>query len=161
MNKSVLFDKESDAIIVFLVEFNLKDEDLYFTNLVDEDIIYNGKTYESRGIVGEIPSEDETRLHTIDVRIDNVDQEMVQKFRTHTGSDGTASISLFNAENEEILFGPFNFLIQECKSVSPNTIEVTLGHQDFLNAIFPKIRFIPSYFPALFKETIITHEIQT
>lgn len=146
-----LYKNDIQAAYIFLFELELENETLRYCKNT-EDIIHNTNTYYARGMTAPIPDQRQERLTSVSIQLDNTDRELSFKLRSHTGSQPIAKVfTVFSDDLETIVDGPYNFIATAASTRDANTVEINLSHEDLLNSAYPKLRFTPHFFPALFR----------
>ena len=114
-------------------------------------IVSRGNTFTPYPFQIVLPTDDGEKLRQVTLTMDNVSLELIDEFRSVTGSDPIGvkvEMILASIPNE------VQYSLEELKVVAVqytrDTIQATLGLDDFLNTEIPSERYTPTNFRGLY-----------
>jgi hypothetical protein len=145
-----IFAQETGEAVFFLVEIDHPDfvQPIRLVNN-NENVISGGETYFAFPFDVSIPSEKSDELPSTQIRICNVDRQMIAALRALT-TEPTVTLSVvLGSTPNTVEVGPFAFKLSNY-SFDALSISGALGYEDILNEPFPSGAFNPAEWPGLF-----------
>ena len=145
--------QQTDEIYLVLVEINHPSlmTPLRFVNNSDgDDVTSNGDVYTAYPFEMKMPDDQEGKEPTAEIRIDNVDRELMDEVRSITG-ELTMEISVvLQSTPDTIEWGPLDFEVRGVTYDASNII-FRLSYSVFIREPFPYIAFDTTNFPGMFQ----------
>lgn len=114
-----------------------------------EEVTSNGTAYQPYAFTVALPSDEEGKVTSVQLVIDNVDRAIVEAART-TNAPVTVSISVVLADNPDTVeVGPYDFILRSV-SYTQETVSGQLVYQERLEREFPQHRMTARLVPGLF-----------
>jgi hypothetical protein len=114
-----------------------------------EEIISNGVTYQPYAFTAALPSDEEGKVTSVQLVIDNVDRQIVEAART-TNAPVNVSLSVVLADDPDTVeVGPYDFVLRSV-SYNQETVSGQLVYQERLERQYPQHRMTARLVPGLF-----------
>lgn len=135
----------------FLVLLQIDHADLNTPIRVTSDAVdttHNSNTYKAFPFDVQLPESADDQISRIQLRIDNVDRQIVDTIRT-ISSAPTVTLKVVLASSPDVIeAGPFTFEMVDVQ-YDAKIVTGQLEYTDFLNMAYPKDRFTPADFLSL------------
>jgi len=115
----------------------------------NEDITSRGNTFTAFNFQIQLPSEEEDSITDVQLRIDNVDRQIVETVRSLSSAPEVTMEIVLSSDPDTVEAGPFNFELQEA-TYDAVQVTGTLGYPPVLDEPFPGDLFTPQNHPGLF-----------
>lgn len=116
-----------------------------------QNVTHGGDLYLAAAFIISLPTEQEEIAQQVRLRIDNVDQSIVEGVRLLTGPPTVTMTVVLAATPDTIEAGPFTFTLRNAEY---NAFEVvgTLAYEDILSESYPEDAFTPALFPGMYRD---------
>jgi len=150
--REALFAQETDQVFVPVLTISHPEiAEPYRVVGNTQDLIKDGETYTAVPFRFELPDDQEDRIQTIKIQIENVSRTLVEMVRNISTAPDVSFEIVRTDEPEETIAGPWEMRLDEV-SYNAITIEGELGRKRRLNVEFPKqeYAYLPQNFEGLF-----------
>lgn len=115
------------------------------------DLVKDTYTYTALPFSFDLPSDQEGRLQSIQMRISNISRDLVQLIRSISVAPDVKFEIVRVSDPTDVVAGPWEMTLSKV-SYNAVTIEGEIGRKQRLNIDFPKsdYTYIPKHFPGLF-----------
>src|SRR5262245_14011819 len=151
--RAAVFAQEGGAA-VFLALLDIVGPGMPTIRVVNDmqPLTHGGNVYQACAFLITLPSEQSDEPPEVRLRIDNVDQAIVEGVRLLTGPP-TVTLTIVLAGSPDVVeAGPFDFTLRSAEFTAEEVVG-TLAYQDILNESYPTAAFTPANFPNLFRDT--------
>lgn len=143
--------QETAEVYLVLVEINHPTlmTPLRFVNN-NTSIVSNMNTYNPYAFEMRMPDDQEDKEPTAELRIDNVDRQLMDEVRSINGELSMTVSVVLESSPDTIEWGPLDFDVRGV-SYDANVITFRLSYSTFIREPFPYLAFDTTNFPGMFQ----------
>lgn len=146
-----VLEPNTDEVFLFLLTFNHPSfaEPIRLVNNLD-NITSNGHEFTAFPLDLALPMDDSDSLPSVQITVQNASLELVDEIRS-IQSPMSMKLELILASTPNTIEVSIENMRIASIQYDKQTIQMTCTVDDLLNTAFPKEKYLPSNFPALFK----------